>query len=139
MISIKEVREAIRNVLITGTVIADTSIAWEGRKFDPTGKTIWLQELIAPDTETSLTEQLSTVLVAVQYNVVTPAGSGTEAAETLVNSIKALFSINATATNTITLTSGDKLTIESIEQIPAETIDAWRYTGVRLYLTINEG
>jgi len=139
MISVKEVREALRSVLITGNVIANTSIAWEGRKFDPAGKTIWLQELIAPDAEMTRTEQLSTVLVTVQYNVVTPAGSGTEIAEALVNSIKALFSINATATNTITLTSGDILIVGSIEQIPAETIDAWRYTGVRLYLTINEG
>ena len=139
MISVREVRQALRTKLLAGAVVAPTSIAWEGHAFDPTELAIWIEERVFPGDESTLTEPSTEMPMFVDYNVVTPAGSGSEASEDAVNAIKALFDIANTAKNTITLTSGAILQIDSIEQVPAETIDHWRYMGVRLTLTTING
>lgn len=90
MIDDVAVRAALRAVLLTVSGLP-SAIAWENRKFQPPNNAPWVRETYLPGIEFQSANDLVQGDALVQYDVIFPAGSGTETAEALANDIKAAF------------------------------------------------
>lgn len=91
MISLRQVRQSVREVLINSNVLPVDDIAFEGRQFDPIDKELWAQEKIYIVGNYGVDDCAHEDLhIIANYNVFYKKGFGTEVLEdTAVNLINA--------------------------------------------------
>ncbi len=92
MIDHSKVRSAFRSRIVgEGKLFAQADVAFEGRAFNPKGKTLWLRETLIPVNGRMESENQERMLAMMQYDVFVPHGSGTETLEAKVKAIADLF------------------------------------------------
>src|SRR5262245_7541318 len=90
---LRVIRQVLREKLLTVPGIPPPErFKAENRRFDPPNPPdLWLRETIMVTSEFLAANHCIEIIGRVQYDVFVPAGSGTEAAETLVTNIKDVF------------------------------------------------
>jgi len=120
MIDILEMKQKIRDLIITDGSIATTDIAWENLEFDPTGKTIWYKEKWFPITDEANTpvQDLSVSLLRFDINV--KKDQSIETIDAAIKTISNLFSWG-----TIITTGTMKIVVDENKRGNATADDVW--------------
>jgi hypothetical protein len=96
MINISEVREPFRERILNSGIFPASSIQWENRIFDPSGKDLWMKENLLPVDESFLTPDYDLLEAILSFQVNTKIGDNQGEAKA-VNAAVALGSLFQTA------------------------------------------
>ena len=92
MIDAKKIRLLIRDPLLTAAIIDPADIAWEGRKFNPKGKVVWIRETLLPSSELPIAQNTPEFAGIMVYDVFMPSATGTEEIEDFATQIGNIWS-----------------------------------------------
>lgn len=124
------IRTALRSVVQTASGFPDSShAAWENQPFEiPNDGLLWFRETLQPSFERLTAYKYLEARGIVRYDVFTPAGAGTKAAETLATAILDVFTPPVSITY-----SGVSVIVERAERMQAQTADGWYMIPLSVY------
>lgn len=132
MIIYSNLRRGIRAALLAVTnpnMPTDSNIAWENRTYKPKADVPWMREKLLPGLERKVASDTLRGTGLMQYDLLWPAGKGTEDADDLADDIKDAF-----APNTTVDTHG---VVFRAERLPAITDAEWYQIPIRLTWRVN--
>jgi hypothetical protein len=129
MINSKKIRLALRSVLIDADLTDLENYAWEGRPFNPSGKCLWIRETLLPTIEMPSAQNTPESTNIMQYDIFTPAGSGTETMEDFADSLADLFDPD----NAHIEFDEIKIIFDRTERRAKDDDDTWQWIPVDIY------
>ena len=92
MIDPVQIRLTLRAPLLAAAVVPASDVAWEGRPFDPAGKSMWIRETLLPVGEEHMAQNTPEFAGIMVYDVFAPSAGGTETIETAVGELGDAYS-----------------------------------------------
>lgn len=122
MIEHRQIRATLRAQLLTVPGLPAAK-SWENRGFQPPSGADWVRETYLPGGEWQSASDALTCVGLVQYDLFTPADSGTEAIEDLADAIKSAFRPPQSLSGVV---------IERAERLPGRVDGPWYMVPVRI-------
>lgn len=132
MISLRGVRQKIREVLLNSGVVTADIIAFEGRQFDYNNLDLWLQEKVLIIDNVALDDCPKEALtIIVNYNVFYKRGFGTETLEDKAVEICNAFTVGSNIQIGLFTATVTKIVTQSIQ-----SDDDFNFIPCQIYLSI---
>ena len=126
------IKQTLRTVLIDAEIIPEKDFAWESKKFNATGKCLWIRETLLPTSEIPASQNNEEFVGIYALDIFTPLASGSETMEAKAKAIGAVFD-GVTVGAGIIAGDGLKIIIDRAERLAIAKDDSWQWIPVYIY------